>query len=144
MVFFKLSSVFSSAAIFFVPWMIVVWSRPPRAFPMFCRDSLVISPQRYITICRGNTNSLLRFCPIKSRELIPKCSDTTFKMSCGVTSLMAFGEIKSFKASSASSIFISLLFNLLKATILVRAPSSSRILDFTLDAMYLITSLSML
>ena len=111
---------------------------------MFWRDSLVISPQRYMTIWRGNTSSLLRFWPMRSRGVMPKCSETTLIISCGVTSRAAFGEIRSFNASSASSRLISLLFSLLEATIFVRAPSSSRMLDFTLVAIYLMISLSML
>ena len=144
MVFLKDSFLPISLPILSAPWMIVVWSLPPKYLPIVWRGMVVMLRQRYITICLGYTTSLFLFWEEISRGVMPKWSDTTWIISYGVISLEAPGEIRSFKASSASSIVISFLSNLERATIFVRAPSNSLILDLMLVAIYLITSLSML
>ena len=68
-----------------------------------------------------------------SSLLTPKCSATTSKIREGVISFGLLGYITSFKASSARGSVKSTLFNLAKARILLKAPSSSRILDLILE-----------
>ena len=50
-------------------------------------------------------------------------------MTSGVSSLTASGDIRSLRVSSANSTVIGDVESFAKAEILVRAPSSSRILD---------------
>ena len=144
MVLRRLSFLSISAPIFSYPWIIVVWSLPPKYLPIACKGVSVMLRHRNITIWRGKTTSLFLFWEEISSGVMPKWSATTWIINSGVTSFVSFGEIRSLRASSASSIVISCLFNLERATIFVRAPSSSRMFDLTLVAIYLITSLSML
>ena len=65
-------------------------------------------------------------------------------MSSGVISLDELGESWSLRASRVSSTVISFLVSRESATMLVRAPSSSLMLDFMFVAMNFMTSLSML
>ena len=83
---------------------------------------------------------MLRFWEAISKGVRPKWSATTWIMVSAVIFRPSFGEIMSFKASSARAMVISLLWsNLDRATIFVRAPSSSRMLDLMLVAMYFMT-----
>ena len=46
--FLKEKSAFMEAAILSQPCMTVVWSRPPKAYPMLVVDSVVIRRQMYM------------------------------------------------------------------------------------------------
>ena len=117
--FFRSSFTCISSLILSIPWITVVWSFLPSAFPIFWRDSSVSFLQRYIQICLGSTNSELRRFDVISSAVIPKCSATILIMRFGVICLDTFGEIISFNASFTLSSVISTLFNLEKAIILL-------------------------
>ena len=113
-VFCKVGSFGISLEIFSMPWMTVVWSLPPKNCPICWRGVLVILRHKYITIWRAPAISLFRFCPKMSMAWTPKWSETIWSIRSGVTSLATFGEIRSFKASSANSMVISFLSSLEK------------------------------
>ena len=92
------------------------------------------SLHRYMTICLVRARSAVLFLETMSSGFTPKCSETTLIISSGVISFCLSGEMMSFKASSASSKEGFTLFNLEKAIILLKAPSSSRMLDLMLVA----------
>ena len=100
----------------------------------------VIFLHRYMTIWRGRTISAFRFLPFSSVTGTLKCSETTSMISSGETARVSSGEIISFKASAAKGMSIGLFSRLERAISLFKDPSSSRILDLILLAMYCITS----
>ena len=53
--FLKAKSAFMEAEILSQPCMTVVWSRPPKVFPMLVVESVVIFRQMYIATWRGST-----------------------------------------------------------------------------------------
>ena len=125
-----------SSEILSAPWITVVWSRFPISLPIVARGTSAMVRQRYIAIWRGYTISLLRLCDVMSAGVIPKWSETVLMMSSGVTSLVSLGKMMSRRASSASAMLRSLCVNFANAVSLVSEPSSSRILDFMLLAIY--------
>ena len=140
MVFARLWDVFISFSIFSAPCMTVVWSLFPIAFPIVASGTLVILRHKYMAICRGRTILLLRFVPQMSSSVTSKCSATIEMMYYGVMSFFSFGAMMSLSTCSARATLISRFSRLARAISLFRDPSSSRIFDFTFDAIYWITS----
>ena len=124
------------------PWIIVVWSFLFNIAAMFSREISSMLLQRYITSCLGRTYSAFLFLDVIISGVNPKWSATILIMREGVISFGLFGYITSFKASSAKGRVSSTLFNFAAAIILLNAPSSSRIFDLMLVAMYLMISSS--
>src|ERR671915_1655934 len=65
-------SLFMRLAILEVACMTVEWSRPPKAFPIFGRETSVSSRERYMATWRGYAKPLERLAPTRSAFEIPK------------------------------------------------------------------------
>ena len=142
-VFLVDSFVSISCCIFSIACITVVWSLRPRSAPIdFKDDPWVRWRQRYIAIWRGKTISWLLILEAMSAGEMWKCSATVLIISSGVISRFASGEIISFKTSFAKFKSIGVFETLEKATIFVNAPSSSRMFDLILFAIYSRISLS--
>ena len=124
-----------SSVILLIPWIMVEWSLPPKREPILSKDASVIFLDRYMAICLGFAISLLLLLDLIWSKVIPKCSQTTSMISCGVISFGLSGEMMFCNSSIATSMVICLCSKLEYASNLFKAPSSSRILDLILVAM---------
>src|SRR5262247_139847 len=72
----SLGSSSSMAVIFWTAWSTVVWSLPPKAWPISAREAWVSWRATYMATCRGKATLLVRDLAFNSESLRLKASPT--------------------------------------------------------------------
>ena len=118
----------------------MVWSRPPKVWPIFGSDKSVSSRQRYIAIWRASTKARDLDVPQRSSRVnLKKAAVCAMIVAAVISGLDSLG-IKSLRTISARPISTLCRLRLAKAVTRISAPSSSRILVEILLAIYSRTS----
>ena len=138
--FFTLSTIslvlffsFISFAILLYPCITVEWSLFPKAAPIWGKDIFATSLHRYIAICLGNAISLDLLLPARSSlSMLKYFATVSLIKSWEITFSLSY--LNSLIMFSANSIVIGLCVNEALATISLKTPSNSLMLESILVA----------